>query len=686
MRGGPWLTAVAVVLFADAAAAQTISATRLAVLQAEDRRASSATDLARLRTASRSLDAQTARIALRALGRLERPALIPDILPALRHRLPETRAEAANAAAQAAQGWRAARGAKPAEAIGQTPTSVLTALAARLEIEDDANVRAAICESIGRLPYRNATDVVQAETELLDLADRSASVADRLGAAKGLEALIRLSGPLQPPSQRAVGTLKALVGVPDPRLEPTVVERQSDELASRAARPGSGSLRDARVRRLALEALTTAGAVDDDVVGLGASDPDPQVRRLALRASGSSGRDTATLHDGIRDPSGTVRLEALRALRTLGDAAACPLSITMTSDSDEQVALVALDQLADCGEWHQAVTLLETTAEDASRIVVGRAWQRPAHAIVSLGRAAPDRARAAVTPFVSSETWQLRMYAARAATEARDEGILRTLARDSEDNVVEAAIDGLAKVAGSEADEIFVAALTRPGLQAIRAAAIALDGTSHPATAVPALKAAQDRLTTENRADSEDTRAAIASTLAKLGTPPAQSKASGRQVSAERPLTAEALQRLAAPRARVIIRDVGSLELALFTSEAPSTVLRFAELAESGYYNGLTFHRILPNLIVQGGSAGANEYVDHRDRTRDEVGLWPNVRGTVGLFTHGRDTGGAQFFVNLVDNPAFDHEYTVFAQVLNGIEIVDRILEGDVIERVEIIP
>jgi cyclophilin family peptidyl-prolyl cis-trans isomerase len=56
------------------------------------------------------------------------------------------------------------------------------------------------------------------------------------------------------------------------------------------------------------------------------------------------------------------------------------------------------------------------------------------------------------------------------------------------------------------------------------------------------------------------------------------------------------------------------------------------------------------------------------------------------MSTRGRDAGDGQFFVNLVDNPRFDHEYTVFAQILNGIEVVDRILEGDVIERIEIVP
>jgi len=154
----------------------------------------------------------------------------------------------------------------------------------------------------------------------------------------------------------------------------------------------------------------------------------------------------------------------------------------------------------------------------------------------------------------------------------------------------------------------------------------------------------------------------------------------------ETDLTAEDLRRLASPRARIAIRGVGTFELALFTSEAPATVLRFAHLAESGYYDGLTFHRVVPNFVIQGGSPGANEYIGDASYMRDEVGLWPHVRGAVGISTRGHDTGDAQIFIDLVDNPRLDHVYTVFAQVLNGIDVVDRILEGDVIDRIDIIP
>src|SRR3954470_13865587 len=110
--------------------------TRLAILQAEDRRAPTARDLATIRAGAISGDPETARIGVRALGRLERPALIPDILTGLRYRSPEVRAEAANAVAQAAQGLRGAGSPGPSLA------SVQTTLIARLGVEADAGARA----------------------------------------------------------------------------------------------------------------------------------------------------------------------------------------------------------------------------------------------------------------------------------------------------------------------------------------------------------------------------------------------------------------------------------------------------------------------------------------------------------------------------------------------------------------
>ncbi len=149
---------------------------RLAVLRAEDRRAPTPESLATIRSALRSRDVQTVRIAVRALGRLERPALIADILPLLRHHVAGVRAEAANAIGQAAQGWR--RDPSPpssdAASTGALQTSldgalngVQAALIARLRFEADPGVRAMIDDTLGRLPYVRAEQVEVAERALL---------------------------------------------------------------------------------------------------------------------------------------------------------------------------------------------------------------------------------------------------------------------------------------------------------------------------------------------------------------------------------------------------------------------------------------------------------------------------------------------------------------------------------------
>ena len=110
-----------------------------------------------------------------------------------------------------------------------------------------------------------------------------------------------------------------------------------------------------------------------------------------------------------------------------------------------------------------------------------------------------------------------------------------------------------------------------------------------------------------------------------------------------------------------------------------------ARLAERGYFDGLTIHRVVPNFVLQGGSPDANEYVGQPDYMRDEVGQWPHVRGALGISTRGRDTGDAQFFIDMVDNPRLDHEYTVFGQVIAGMDVADRVLEGDVIDSIRIL-
>src|SRR5258706_16228701 len=513
--------------------AQPVSTARLALLLAEDRRAPTAADLQTLRTGARSSDAQTARIAIRALGRLERPALIPDILPGLRHALPEVRSESANAAAQAARGWAKDETAKiPAGA--PTLASVLSSLSARLDVEDEPSVRAAICESIGRLPYRSAEQAALAEAALVEQARRFDGITDRLGVAKGFEAFVRLTRTFRPASRAAIATIRKLFGMAD---APVSADGASSG-GSAARRPREPDpLRDARVRRLALESLIAADAVDDQVVAQGVADADSQVRRLSMLAVSVTGRGGATLSKGLDDMAAMVRFEALRAVRERAADQVCAAAMTLQNDSDAHVSLLAIDLLAQCGSSGEAVTSLENTVNDLSQAGSPRGWHRAAHAIVALASASPARAAAALGQFVNSTNRQLRTYAARAATVLNERDRLEKLARDEDANVVEAAVDGMVKVAGHAGDAVYLAALSRTEYQAIRAAARALDGSPETDVAVSALNAALERLVTENHQNSLDVRAAIVSTLTALGSPPPPKPQ--KTVSVPTPLNAE---------------------------------------------------------------------------------------------------------------------------------------------------
>lgn len=671
-----WLP-IALLLAAAPAPAQPIDAARLAILEAEDRRAQTPADVARLRSGVASGDPLTVRIAVRALGRLERPSLVPDIVPGLDDEDADVRAEAANAIAQAAGGVR--RGGSG----GPTPATLLQAFRARLAEEENPNVRAALAESLARLPYADPESLAAAQQALLDLATQHAEVADRLGVAKAFEAFARLhkSVTLRPP---ALDLLRSLVGVVSPADQEALTGPPSVRMQTGVDPP-----RDARVRRLALEALVAANAGEGLVLEHARRDPDAQVRRIAMRAAARA-KTTALLTAGLEDASPMVRLEALRGLSVLSGDEVCAWILAATGDSDPHVLLQAIDQLAACGRWDQAVTRLADQATDTASLSSARGWHRAAHALVALATASPERAARALGAHASARNPFVRVYAARAARAVRDRATLQRLAVDPNDNVVEAAVEGLTDVAGCEAAMAYRAALGRRGYQALRVAAAALAPCQATPELVADLTVARDRLIAEGHANSTDARAAIEAALAKLDAAPAQAAPKPAPLASAKPpstvdATVDELRRLASPRARMTIRDVGTIDLVLITVEAPLTVVRFARLAEAGYFNGLTIHRVVPNFVLQGGSPHANEYVGYPDHMRDEVGMWPHVRGALGISTRGRDTGDAQFFIDLVDNPRLDHEYTVFAQVLTGMEIADRVLEGDVIESVQIL-
>ena len=134
------------------------------------------------------------------------------------------------------------------------------------------------------------------------------------------------------------------------------------------------------------------------------------------------------------------------------------------------------------------------------------------------------------------------------------------------------------------------------------------------------------------------------------------------------------------------LADGGQMVLRLFPGEAPINTARFVRMIREKWFEGLTFHRVVPNFVVQGGSPGANEYLGDGPFTPDELGLRSHTRGTMGISTRGRHTGDGQIFLNLVDNLRLDHDYTVIGEIVAGLDVLDAFQEGAVMRRVTLRP
>src|SRR3990170_3455774 len=123
----------------------------------------------------------------------------------------------------------------------------------------------------------------------------------------------------------------------------------------------------------------------------------------------------------------------------------------------------------------------------------------------------------------------------------------------------------------------------------------------------------------------------------------------------------------------VIETGLGNIELELFWKETPKTALNFLRLVHKGFYNGLTFHRIVPNFVIKGGDPAGDGSGGPGYSIPDEPTIQKHVRGALGMAKAGPNTAGSQFYICLRDAPHLDKDFTVFARVIKGMEVVDKI-------------
>jgi cyclophilin family peptidyl-prolyl cis-trans isomerase len=135
----------------------------------------------------------------------------------------------------------------------------------------------------------------------------------------------------------------------------------------------------------------------------------------------------------------------------------------------------------------------------------------------------------------------------------------------------------------------------------------------------------------------------------------------------------------------LIETDRGKLTLELYPDVAPRTVARFVELVKKGYYNGLTFHRVVPSFLIQGGDPAGDGTGGSGLPIPAEFSEKKHVAGTVGMARlRGPDSADSQFYICLEPQPFLDGKYTVFGQVVEGVDILPKIQEGDVMRKVAI--
>lgn len=447
---------------------------------------------------------------------------------------------------------------------------------------------------------------------------------------------------------------------------------------------------------------------------------DSQLVARILRAENRRDSTDAALATGATHGSSRVRVVALRARERIRDAAfgrrdslpgaALPAPRVWPEPAWKARFRLLNEQRDDCGvirlgladsvvpvQLRAAAVVRASCATDADiRGTLTRwidalpadtrthrrgapSWHLAAHGLVALARIAPEAAAPRVARLRTHAQWQVRQYAARAATTLKDRTTLRTLASDADANVAEAAIEGLSTVSGHADDAIYVRALARSDAQTVRAAALALKGSGDP-TARSAALAAFERFVARGNASERDARVALL-------------EAAGRAAAEDRPpMRPDSLDAHAVALALSAVRHLevqihpdhggGRFVVRLRGDVAPIMAARILALANRGYYDGSSWHRAEYDFVLQGGSPGANEYVGEARALIDEVGTVPHLRGTVGMSTRGHDTGDAQWFINLRDNPRLTKDYTIFAEVVEGMNLVDALLEGDRILRI----
>jgi cyclophilin family peptidyl-prolyl cis-trans isomerase/HEAT repeat protein len=587
-----------------------------------------------------------------------------------------------------------------AVALGRTPDRRGLSALQGLLIDDEPAVRRAAAFAIGLLG-----DPEGQQALLAAVRDK-----DRETGVLAVEALGRLGG-------RTVDVLEALLPLPEEerwaRLLPHLFRFKDDtvvSLAERGLKLPDPALRARAAYALSREpkpqALPTLRAL--------LADPSPRIRAWAARALGIVGgeEDLAALRPLLDDGDPGPLIQALRSGKALAGGKAKPIpdwAPRLRALLDDPRPGVRTSAIEAAGVWGST----ELNDALAARAAEGEAGERGA-ALVALAAGKAPKAIELATAAAGSQDDALRTRAAEAAGAIglpAAAAVIEKLAGDPSPRVRSAALSAWL-TADPKASEVARKALTDPD-PAVRG--VALDWLAeHPVVPLEDLGAALPGVYQEGtqeeglaavravaaRAEGEPReRGAGIALLEKLSTggPYVLRRAAGESLGklggkvpalepAERvkdvALYREIVQRTRAPRTVEIRTRRGTVTVRLACPRAPLTCLNFLNLAGQGFFDGLSFHRVVPDFVVQGGDPKGDGTGGPGYAVRDEINRLRYDRGVVGMALAGPDTGGSQFFITLSPQPHLDGGYTAFGEVIAGGEVLDRIQLGDRIEKV----
>jgi cyclophilin family peptidyl-prolyl cis-trans isomerase/HEAT repeat protein len=408
----------------------------------------------------------------------------------------------------------------------------------------------------------------------------------------------------------------------------------------------------------------------------------PAVVIEALRAlgaiGGAGGADTAPILEAIVGDSMAdvqLRLEAMTAYAALATSDQLDLFLDLTSDPTPGIRGAAMRALA---RLDPAALLTTLSGLDADRDWTVRAAQAEA-----LGLVPPELGLARLTLMLQDRDARVIPSVLRALVASKAAGVERILLErlTADDFVIRAA-------AAAGLGELRVVAALQPLIQAYRgsegdatyvarAAALAAIPRIDPNVARTVL---EDAL--KDREWAIRVRAAIL--LRELGVMDADPQ---RPATSGRPMPQEEWQQLLNPvfsPHAFIETDRGTIEIELAILDAPVTVANFIALARKGFYDGVSVHRLVPDFVMQHGDPRGDGEGGPGYAIRDEINQRPYLRGTVGMALDWKDTGGSQYFITHSPQPHLDDRYTVFGHVVDGMDVVDRIQQWDIVRRVRI--